>query len=179
MKLKKIAASLAVLTIALAACGSDDDGGSTADTSAPEPSAATTPDTATPDSGTPETAAPDTGGSGETIRLWLNGGDTPDEFVGLLAEMAATARRETVRLESTLMAETDQRDLLPLITTPTLLIWGELDVRSPLSVARELEQAIPDAKLVVIPEAGHVSNLERPELFNTAVREFCLAHSPH
>jgi pimeloyl-ACP methyl ester carboxylesterase len=109
----------------------------------------------------------------------LFAGDTPDEFVGLLAEMAATARRETVRLESTLMAETDQRDLLPLITTPTLLIWGELDVRSPLSVARELEQAIPDAKLVVIPEAGHVSNLERPELFNTAVREFCLAHSPH
>ena len=109
----------------------------------------------------------------------LFAGDTPDEFVGLLAEMAATARRETVRLESTLMAETDQRDLLPLITTPTLLIWGELDVRSPLRVAREFEQGIPNAKLVVIPEAGHVSNLERPELFNTAVREFCLAHSPH
>ena len=57
------------------------------------------------------------------------------------------------------MAESDQRDLLPLITAPTLLIWGELDVRSPLSVAREFEQAIPDAKLVAIPEAGHVSNL--------------------
>ena len=109
----------------------------------------------------------------------LFAGDTPDEFVGLLADMAATARRDTVRLESTLMAETDQRDLLPLITTPTLLIWGELDVRSPLSVAREFEQAIPDAKLVVIPEAGHVSNLERPEEFNEAVREFCLARSAH
>jgi pimeloyl-ACP methyl ester carboxylesterase len=109
----------------------------------------------------------------------LFAGDTPTEFAGLLAEMAAMARRETVRLESTLMAETDQRDLLPLVTAPTLLIWGELDVRSPLSVAREFEQAIPDAKLVVIPEAGHVSNLERPEQFNEAVREFCLAHSPH
>ena len=42
-----------------------------------------------------------------------------------------------------------------------------------------MQQAIPDAKLVVIPEAGHVSNLERPEQFNEVVREFCLASSPH
>ena len=75
------------------------------------------------------------------------------------------------------MAEADQRDLLPRIAVPTLLIWGELDVRSPLSVARQFEQAIPDATLVVIPGAGHVPNLERPEQFNAAVREFCRAHS--
>ena len=76
------------------------------------------------------------------------------------------------------MAEADQRDLLPRIAVPTLLIWGELDARSPLSVARQFEEAIPDAKLVVIPGAGHVSNLEQPEPFNDAVREFCRAHSP-
>jgi pimeloyl-ACP methyl ester carboxylesterase len=61
---------------------------------------------------------------------------------------------------------------------PTLLIWGELDARTPLSVAGQFEQAIPDAKLVVIPQSGHVSNLEQPEEFNEAVREFCPAHSP-
>ena len=49
------------------------------------------------------------------------------------------------------MAEADQRDLLPRIAVPTLLIWGELDARSPLSVARQFEQAIPDTQLVVIP----------------------------
>jgi pimeloyl-ACP methyl ester carboxylesterase len=108
----------------------------------------------------------------------LFAGATPTEFVPLMAEMAAVARRETVRLETGLMAEADQRDLLPLITAPTLLIWGELDVRSPLRVAREFEHAIPDTKLVVIPEAGHVSNLEQPEQFNEAVREFCRAQSP-
>jgi pimeloyl-ACP methyl ester carboxylesterase len=75
------------------------------------------------------------------------------------------------------MAETDQRDLLPRIAVPTLLIWGELDVRSPLSVARQFEHAIPDATLVVISGAGHITNLERPEQFNAAVREFCRAHS--
>ena len=108
----------------------------------------------------------------------LFAGATPTEFVPLMAEMAAVAREKTVRLETGLMAETDQRDLLPLITAPTLLIWGELDVRSPLSVAREFEHAIPNTKLVVIPEAGHVSNLEQPERFNEAVREFCRAQSP-
>jgi pimeloyl-ACP methyl ester carboxylesterase len=40
------------------------------------------------------------------------------------------------------------------------------------------EDAVPDAKLVVIPGAGQVSNLEQPELFNDAVRKFCRAHSP-
>jgi pimeloyl-ACP methyl ester carboxylesterase len=56
---------------------------------------------------------------------------------------------------------------------PTLLIWGELDARSPLDIARQFEQAIPDTKLHVIPGVGHVSNLEAPEQFNAAVREFC------
>ena len=76
------------------------------------------------------------------------------------------------------MAEADQSDLLPHIAVPTLLIWGELDARSPLTVARQFEAAIPGAELVVIPDAGHVSNLERPEQFNEAVRAFCRAHPP-
>lgn len=76
------------------------------------------------------------------------------------------------------MAEADQRDLLPLIAAPTLLIWGELDARSPLSVARQFDEAIPDTALVVIEGAGHVSNLEQPERVNQAVRQFCRAHSP-
>ncbi len=76
------------------------------------------------------------------------------------------------------MAQADQRDLLPRIAVPTLLIWGERDARSPLSVAHQFEQAIPDTKLVVIPRCGHLSNLEQPEQFNAAVREFCRAHSP-
>jgi pimeloyl-ACP methyl ester carboxylesterase len=105
-------------------------------------------------------------------------GDPPAEFVPLLEDMAGAVRPESMRTALTVMAETDQRDLLPRITVPTLLIWGELDARSPLSVARQFEQAIPDTKLIVIPGAGHVSNLEQPERFNQAVREFCRAHRP-
>ena len=108
----------------------------------------------------------------------LFAGNPPAEFSPLLEEMAADVRPETMRTALRVMAEADQRDLLPRITVPTLLIWGKLDARSPLSVARQFEQAIRDAKLVVIPSAGHVTNLEQPEQFNEAVRAFCRVHSP-
>ena len=92
--------------------------------------------------------------------------------------MAAAVRPDSLRNLLLVMAEADQRDLLPNIAVPTLLIWGELDVRSPLTVAQELEHAIPEAQLVVIPRCGHVSNLERPWPFNDAVRAFCRTHPP-
>jgi pimeloyl-ACP methyl ester carboxylesterase len=108
----------------------------------------------------------------------LFAGDPPAESVALLEEMAADLRPQRLARQLAIMAETDQRDLLPRIAAPTLLIWGELDVRSPLTVARQFEQAIPDTELVVIPGAGHLSNLEKPELVNEAIREFCRARSP-
>jgi len=101
----------------------------------------------------------------------------PAEFVPLLDAMAADVRPDSMRIVLPLMAETDQRDLLPRIAVPTTLIWGELDARSPLSVARQFEAAIPGAKLVIIPGAGHMSNLEQPELFNAAVRAHAGEHS--
>jgi pimeloyl-ACP methyl ester carboxylesterase len=107
----------------------------------------------------------------------LFAGDPPVEFLPLLQEMAANFRRRSMQNALRAMANADQRDLLSRIAVPTSLIWGELDERSPLSIARQFEQAIHGAKLVVLAGAGHMSNLERPEQFNAAVREFCRAHS--
>lgn len=112
-----------------------------------------------------------------TLPGWF-AGDPPAEFVPLLEEMAADVRPESLRQQLLVMAEADQRDLLPGITVPTLLIWGDQDVRSPLDVARQFEHAIPATKLVVIPHCGHVSNLEQPVRVNEAVRTFCRAHPP-
>ncbi len=108
----------------------------------------------------------------------LFAGDPPAEFVPLLEEIAADVRPASLKTQLLVMAQADQREMLPGIAVPTLLIWGELDARSPLSVARQFEESIPDTKLVVIPGSGHVSNLERPEQVNEAVREFCRAHPP-
>ena len=70
------------------------------------------------------------------------------------------------------MAEADLRDILPRIDVPTLLLYGDADVRSPLHVARELREQIPGSTLVVIPGVGHQSNVEAADLFNAAVRDF-------
>ena len=105
-------------------------------------------------------------------------GEPPAELVPLLEEIAADVRPESLESQLQAMAEADQRDLLPRIAVPTLLLWGELDARSPLGVAHQFESAIPNAELVVLPGAGHAGNLERPDEFNRAVRDFCRAHPP-
>lgn len=107
----------------------------------------------------------------------LFAGATPAQYLPLLAAIAADVRRDTLRIQLSLMAEADQRDVLATIAVSTLLIWGEQDARSPLTVARQFAAAIPGSELVLIPDCGHVSNLERPEEFNRAIREFCRAHT--
>jgi pimeloyl-ACP methyl ester carboxylesterase len=116
------------------------------------------------------------GAPAETIRPAVPGlfaGEPPDGVGELLDAIAADVRPESVRVALAAIAEADLRDVLPGIAVPTLLVWGERDARSPLRVAREFARAIPHAELVVIPGAGHMSNLERPEEFNAAIRSFC------
>jgi pimeloyl-ACP methyl ester carboxylesterase len=66
----------------------------------------------------------------------------------------------------------DLRDALPDIEVPTLLVYGDEDVRAPLSVAEHLHAAISNSTLVVLPGTGHLCNIEAPDAFNTAVRDF-------
>jgi pimeloyl-ACP methyl ester carboxylesterase len=77
------------------------------------------------------------------------------------------------RLMAKSSADTDTSYLLPNIEVPTLVLWGEDDRRSPMNIAEQLRDAIPNAKLAVIAKAGHVSNMEQPEEFNAQVRRFC------
>lgn len=69
----------------------------------------------------------------------------------------------------------DTSELLPAIKVPTLLIWGEQDKRSPVIGAVKMQALIPGAKLEIIPEAGHISNLEQPSKFNKIVIDFYLS----
>jgi pimeloyl-ACP methyl ester carboxylesterase len=69
-------------------------------------------------------------------------------------------------------AEADLRDALGTIDVPTLLLYGDMDVRAPLDVAEDLHAAIPSSQLVVLPGAGHLCNLEAPARFNSEVRTF-------
>ena len=66
----------------------------------------------------------------------------------------------------------DSVSLLTQIARPTLIITGELDGPTPPADGRLMAERIPGARLEIIPQAGHLSNLEQPEAFNTAVRAF-------
>ncbi|MDQ4114497.1 MAG: alpha/beta hydrolase [Actinomycetota bacterium] len=107
----------------------------------------------------------------------LFAGPPPAKFVPLLEAMAADVRRHSMLTALTAMAHADLTDALGTIQVPTQLIWGALDVRSPLSVAHEFEQRIHDATLAVIPDCGHVSNLEDPLAFNDILRSFLRRHA--
>jgi pimeloyl-ACP methyl ester carboxylesterase len=75
-----------------------------------------------------------------------------------------------------MMARPDSTPALATIDVPTLIVVGDEDVLTPPAESRAMQGAIPGSRLAVIPAAGHVSNLERPEEFNRAVGEF-VAHN--
>jgi len=93
------------------------------------------------------------------------------EVVSIMSDFHPAGYRVMTRA----LADTDTRDLLPLIRVPALLVWGEDDRRSPVSVARAMADSIPGARLVVIGKAGHLSSAEQPERFNAEVRDFLLS----
>lgn len=70
----------------------------------------------------------------------------------------------------------DLRAVLPQVDVPTLLVYGDKDARAPLTVAEDLNAAIPGSTLVVLPGIGHVCCVEAPDGFNAVVRSFLLAH---
>jgi 3-oxoadipate enol-lactonase len=58
------------------------------------------------------------------------------------------------------------------IRCPTVVIVGKDDPGTPVAMAEEIHQALPGSKLVIIPSAAHLSNLEQPDAFNQALAGF-------
>ena len=66
----------------------------------------------------------------------------------------------------------DRTALLPAITCPTLVVCGAEDVLTPTADAELMYDAIPASSLIIVPHAGHLSNVENPSAFNAALWEF-------
>lgn len=71
-----------------------------------------------------------------------------------------------------MMERPDSQAVLEQVTVPTLIVAGDEDVITPVDDSRRMHAAIPNSELVVLPETGHLANLERPDLFNDALRAF-------
>ena len=95
------------------------------------------------------------------------------DVVRLVKETAGRQKAEgVVAALKALRDRPDGRPGLSHISFPTLVIVGEHDAITPPDRARELAESIPNARLVTIPDAGHLSNLENPTAFTNAVRAF-------
>jgi pimeloyl-ACP methyl ester carboxylesterase len=111
------------------------------------------------------------------LRMWVDGPDRgPDEVNPQM--------RERVReMNAALFARDDEAgEELPLdppaaerlaeISAPTLIVYGDKDVHDVRQAAGPLVAAIPGARLAVIPDAAHLPQMERPEVFNEIVLGF-------
>lgn len=97
----------------------------------------------------------------------------PPELVEAVAtDMASAIRSPGYGQAASSMADTDHTELLATIGAPTLVIVGQADIVCPPAEAGILTDLVPDASLVIVPEAGHLANREQPEAFNRAVEAF-------
>lgn len=113
------------------------------------------------------------------VAKWVPGFVTdaaPASVTGELASIIADFDPDGMRVMIRALAEADLREGLSTLAAPTLLVWGEQDVRSPLTVADDLHSRIAGSQLVVIPGVGHLSHFEAPDRFNAEVRSFLSVH---
>lgn len=94
--------------------------------------------------------------------------DALPRAIAATAAVPAEVYRETVRCLTTF----DRRADLARIAVPTLLIAGEHDQAAPPKTMQRMAEAIPGARLAVIPDAGHMVHLERPAAFRAALLPF-------
>lgn len=86
--------------------------------------------------------------------------------------------REFLRAEGVMqqtfkyIVQDDLVTAMEAVRVPCLLVWGEFDVITPLSIARRMEEVIPKAKLKVIPEEDHGVAFKNPNLFTSYIVDF-------
>ncbi len=66
--------------------------------------------------------------------------------------------------------------IFPTINVPTLIIVGEKDTLTPPSMAFKIHQLIKNSKFLIIDDAGHLTNIENPKVFNYKVLHFLKTH---
>ena len=90
-------------------------------------------------------------------------------------QMIGAATPQGVAAASRGMAERpDSTNLLQDITCPTLILVGEQDAITPSATVQEYASKIANAQFAVIPQAGHLSNVEQPEAYLEQMRRFLL-----
>jgi pimeloyl-ACP methyl ester carboxylesterase len=83
-----------------------------------------------------------------------------------------TGPQSYLRQQRAIIGRPDSRPILAAIACPTIVLVGEQDRGTPPELAREIAAGIPGSRLVVIPECGHLSTVERPEAVTKTLVEW-------
>lgn len=98
------------------------------------------------------------------------------ELIGINVAMGVRLGVDVfARQQEAIIARVDSRPILPTISCPTIILVGDSDPITPPDRSREMAATIPNARLVLIPECGHCSTLERPEAVNRALIDWITA----
>jgi 3-oxoadipate enol-lactonase len=101
--------------------------------------------------------------------------DAPDTLKQEVIETMAKIDKRTYTWSTAAVWTADYRKALSQIHCPTLIVIGEHDQLTPIALSEELNRGVPGSRMEIIPEAGHLSNLDHPTFFNRIVEEFILS----
>jgi 3-oxoadipate enol-lactonase len=119
----------------------------------------------------PDASPPDT----DRIIAGIVGPDCPGEVRDAAAAIMREVPAATLAAACRALVGHDTRDRLHQVTAPTLVMVGAEDTETPQSYARAIAERIPGARLVVVPGAGHLVNVEAPEAVNEELRRLWLS----
>ena len=96
----------------------------------------------------------------------------PDVIETLRALMTSNSVESIAGALTALMTRPDSTPTLSTIHCPVQILVGDEDALTPPPLSEQMHRDIPGSELVVIKGAGHMSNMEQPELFNAALARF-------
>ena len=106
----------------------------------------------------------------------LLGETTREHRPEVVSEVAALIREQTPQAiagaQRGMAARAATTDVLASVKVPTLVVTGEEDALTGPEVGRDLAAGIPGARFLLVEEAGHLVNVEQPEIVNEALLDF-------
>lgn len=114
----------------------------------------------------------------DTVTDWGFSPSAPEALVKLARQRTLEAGHEAFHLDFQACDDFDVRQRLPEIKVPAIVIQGEDDRLTPLFLARELVEGLPDGALVSLADAGHMVMLEKPDQVAELLDEFMNDHFP-
>jgi pimeloyl-ACP methyl ester carboxylesterase len=106
----------------------------------------------------------------DKIIAGIVGPDCPAEVRDAAAAAMRAVPAATLEASCRALVGHDTRGRLHQVTAPTLVMVGAADTETPESYARAIAERIPGARLVVVPGAGHLLNVEAPGAVNDELR---------